>query len=81
MLVWVDEVLQPYIKDAPADICPILFLDSYCCHMMASVVSKIHDLGVEVEHIAGGCTSLCHPVNIGVNKPLRTGLDDSGRIG
>ena len=72
MLVWVDEVLEPYIRDAPAGILPILFLDSYRCHMMASVVSKIQDLGVEVEHIPGGCTSLCQePVDIGVSKPFK----------
>ena len=71
MLVWVDEVLEPYIRDAPAGILPILFLDSYRCHMMASVVSKIQDLGVEDEHIPGGCMSLCQLVDVGVNnKPF-----------
>jgi hypothetical protein len=29
-------------------------------------------LGVEVQHIPGGCTSLCQPVNVGFNKPLKT---------
>ena len=42
MIIWVDQVLCPYIETAPAGVLPILFLDSYCCHMMASV---------EVEHI------------------------------
>ena len=71
MIVWVDQVLRPYIETAPAGILPILFLDSYRCHMMASVVGMIQDLGVEVEHIPGGCTSLCQPVDIGVNKPFK----------
>ena len=38
---------------------------------MASVVTKIHDLGVEVVHIPGGCTSLCQPVDVGINKPFK----------
>ena len=34
MLMWVDMVLTPYVDTAPEDVVPILFLDSYCCHMM-----------------------------------------------
>jgi len=74
MIVWVDRVLQPHIETAPHGVMPILFLDSYRCHMMASVMSKIQDLGVEVQHIPGGCTSLCQPVDIGVNKPFKNRL-------
>jgi hypothetical protein len=74
MLAWVDQVLRPYVKTAPEDIVPILILDSYRCHTMASVVQKIQELGVEVKHIPGGCTSLCQPVNIGFNKPFKDGL-------
>ena len=57
MLMWVDMVLKPYFDTAPEDVVPILFLDLYCCHMMNSVVNAIQDLGVQVEHIPGGCTS------------------------
>jgi hypothetical protein len=39
--------------------------------MMKSTVNAIGDLGIEVEHIPGGCTSLCQPVDVGVNKPLK----------
>ena len=31
----------------------------------------IQDLGVEIEHIPGGCTSWCQPEDIGVNKPFK----------
>jgi transposase len=71
MLAWVDEVLKPYVADAPEHIIPILILDSYRCHMMASVVTKIQELGIEVKHIPGGCTSLCQPVDVGFNKPFK----------
>lgn len=76
MIVWVEQVLRPHIESAPPGVLPIIFLDSYRCHMMASVVSKIQDLGVEVEHIPGGCTALCQPVDIGVNKPFKNRLCD-----
>ena len=71
MLKWVDVVLKPYIQTAPAGIHPILFLDSYRCHIMGSVVSTIQSLGVQVEHIPGGCTGLLQPVDVGINKPLK----------
>ena len=69
MLLWVEKVLKPYVKSAPEGIVPLLLLDSYHCHVMASVVNEIQDLGVEGEHIPGSCTYLCQPVNIGINKP------------
>jgi hypothetical protein len=76
MLLWVDTVLSPHIATAPDGVIPILFLDSYRCHMMASVVTRIQELGVEVEHIPGGCTSLCQPVDIGINKPFKNRIRD-----
>jgi len=39
--------------------------------MMASVTKAIQALGVQVEIIPGGCTGLCQPVDVGVNKPLK----------
>jgi hypothetical protein len=72
MLAWIEEVLAPYVATAPDDIIPFLILDSYQCHMMASVVYKIQELGVEVKHIHGECTSLCQPVDVGFNKPFKS---------
>ena len=74
MLQWVEQILKPYVNTAPEDVVPILFLDSYRCHIMASVVNEIQALGVEVEHIPGGCTYLCQPVDIGINKPYKKHL-------
>ena len=44
--------------------------------MMASVVDAIQELGVEVEHIPGGCTCLCQPVDVGINKPFKKRIHD-----
>ena len=65
----------------PEGIVPLLLLDSYHCHVMASVVNEIWDIGVEVEHIPGGCTYLCQPVDIGINKPYKKHMRCQGEIG
>ena len=72
MIRWVVEVLAPYVEEAPEGIVPVLFLDSYRAHMMASVVERIQALGIDVFHIPGGCTGLCQPVDVGFNKPFKT---------
>ena len=71
MIAWVDEILKPYVANTPNYIIPLLILDSYRCHMMASVVTRIQELGIEVKHVPGGCTSLCQPVNVCFNKPFK----------
>ena len=59
MLFWAEKVLKPHVESAPEHVIPLLILDSYRCHMMSSVVQAIQEMGVEVTHIPGGCTSLC----------------------
>lgn len=72
MKVWVEKFLKPFVESAARSGChPVLILDSYRCHMMASIVGLINDLGVQVEHIPGGCTGLCQPVDVGIGKPLK----------
>ena len=82
-LAWMDEVVmlqwggcsvKALSFGGTSHVVPLLFLDSYRFHMMASVVSWINELGVEVQHIPGGCTGLCQPVDIGVAKPLKDNL-------
>ena len=73
---WINKILKPYIQTAPPGIQPVLLLDSYKCHMMATVVQAINDLGVQVEHIPGGCTGLCQPIDIGIGKPLKNRVRD-----
>jgi hypothetical protein len=72
MLAWVEELLAPYIAAAPEDIIPLLIVNSYQCLLMASLVYKIQELGVEVKHIPGGFTSLCQLVDVGFNKPIKS---------
>ncbi len=68
---WIEKILAPDIENVPPGIIPVVILDSYKVHLMGSVVNKIEELGAEVWHIPGGCTSLCQPVDVGFNKPLK----------
>ena len=42
--------------------------------MMASVTDAIADLGIEIISIPGGCTGLCQPLDVGINKPFKAGV-------
>jgi hypothetical protein len=75
MFEWIDKVLKPYVSSKPEGVIPLLFLDSFRCHLMPSVTKKISELGVKLEHIPPGLTSLCQPVDVGVNKPLKNKID------
>ena len=44
--------------------------------MIASVVGRIQNLGVEVEHILEGCTGLCQLVDTEVNKLLKNRIKE-----
>ena len=73
MLHWVDEVLKPVVNPPPPGIVPVILLDAYRCQMMASVLTDaIVDLGIEIISIPGGCTGLCQPLDVGINKPFKT---------
>ena len=80
MLLWVEKVLKPYVESAPEGIVPLLLLDFYHCHVMASVVNEIQDLGVEVERIPGGCTYLCQQAILASTSPTRSIWGDSGNF-
>jgi len=76
VLAWIEKIIKPYLQTVPFGVEPILLLDSYRCHMMGSVVNALQDLGVQVEHIPGGCTGLCQPIDVGIGKPLKNRVRD-----
>lgn len=77
MLMWVDEILAPYVAGAPDEVEPVLILDAFKVHTMFSVVDAIQALGVRIEIIPSGCTFLCQPVDIGINKPIKEDIRKS----
>jgi hypothetical protein len=74
MLRWVNEILKPYliVNPPPPCIVPVILLDAYRCHMMASVTEAIAELGIEIIHIPGGCTGLTEPLDVGINMPFKS---------
>ena len=70
-IVWINEVLIPWKNTINPTIVPLLILDAHRVHMMGSIVNRIQALGIEVQHIPGGCMYLCQPVDVGVNKPIK----------
>ena len=72
----VDDVLAAYLSanPPPEGMIPVILLDSYRCHMMALVVSWIEAMGVEVIHVPGGCTGLCQPLVVSVNRSFKARL-------
>ncbi len=78
MMLWIDQILGPYlvVNPPPPGIQLVILLDAYSCHMMALILNKISELGIEVIHIPGGCTGLCQPLNVGVNKPFNHRVHD-----
>jgi hypothetical protein len=71
---WIDQVLVPWKMTMPPGVVPILVLDAYRVHMMGSIVNRIQSLGIEVLHIPAGCTYLCQPVDVGINKTIKCGM-------
>ena len=64
-------MLKPYVATAPAWTMPLLILDRFKVHMMASVNNAINNLGLEVIIINPGCTGLIQPANVGYNKQFK----------
>jgi len=75
MHAWIDVILKPYKDEidaqSPGGQPPVLILDSYHVHQMGSVVNRIQSMRIEVIHISVGCTYLCQPIDVGINKPLK----------
>ena len=69
---WIDLVLVPWKNAKAPGIVPLLILDAYHVHMMGNIVNRIQSLGIEVVHIPPGCTYLCQPVDVGVNKVIKS---------
>ena len=70
---WINQVLIPWKMTKPPGAIPILVLDMYCIHMMGTM-NGIQSLGMEVLYILAGCTYLCQPVDVGLNKSIKCGM-------
>ena len=41
---------------------------------MGSVINQIQSMEIEVIHVPTGCTYLCQPMDVGINKPIKMRL-------
>ena len=73
---WIDLVLIPWKNSRDPSITPLLILDAYRIHMMGSIVNRIQALGIEVQHIPAGCTYLCQPVDVGINRSIKKAMTE-----
>ncbi|KAL3777141.1 hypothetical protein ACHAWO_000921 [Cyclotella atomus] len=49
-------------------------MDAHTVHFLRSVVNRIENMGCDVLFIPAGCTYLCQPVDVGMNRPLKREL-------
>jgi hypothetical protein len=68
---WIDLVHILWKNMKAPGVVPTLIHDAYHVHMMGNIVNHIQSLGIAVIHIPAGCTYLCQPVNMGINKSIR----------
>jgi hypothetical protein len=77
---WINIVLKPWKDDHdasnPSIQPPIIVLDAYRVHQMGLVVNHIQVMGIEVVHMPAGCTYLYQPIDVGINKPIKTRLHE-----
>ena len=58
----------------------IFILGAYRTHMMGKIVHQIPFLGIQIIHIPAGCTCLCQPADVGINKKPSVAWDRNVRI-
>ncbi len=76
MLLWFEKSLVPWKNTLPNDMMALLILDFFRIHMIGPIVEKIQGICIEVQHIPGGCTHLCQPIDVGINRPNKVALVD-----
>ncbi len=79
MQMWVRFFWKPYVETVPGDMQPALLLDSYRCHVMASIVNKI--LEWRFSTTQQGARVCVSPSTLALASPSRPKHLSSGRNG
>ena len=74
MTKWIDLMLVPWKNVKLPGVFPMLILDACRIHMMRNIFNQIQSLGIEVIRIPAGCTYLCQPIDVGINKTIKSGM-------
>ena len=70
---WIDKVWSPYVKGKPA----LLSLDTFSGHLTSVVKEAFDKCRTKLLVIPGGCTSVLQPLDISINKPLKSYIRQS----
>lgn len=70
MLNWLKYVVAPYLQDRRG----LIIFDSYACHTSLDVITDINRRGWLYEVIPKTCTPHVQPLDVSINKPVRTHL-------
>ena len=63
-----------YFNNNRSEASTMLVYDSFRGHLEKSVKKKFHDSNVDLAVIPGGLTSVCQPLDVGINKPFKDNL-------
>ena len=73
MLKWITDVWIVYTEKEPS----LLFLDSFSAHLTDKVKDTFKRYNTTIIVIPGGCTSVLQPLDVSVNKPVKSILRQS----
>ena len=74
MLRYVDYLNDIRSKNGTQRDLVMLVYDSFKGHLDESVKRKFHESGIDLAVIPGGLTSICQPLDVSINKPLKDNL-------
>src|SRR5436190_19696636 len=74
MLKYVDYLNDIRSKNGTRRNPAMLVYDSFKGHLEESVKRKFHESGIDLAVISGGLTSICQPLDVSINKPLKDNL-------
>ena len=86
MLEYADHILKPYLETVRSKLTAdqskkaIVLLDVYKVHQCESVIDRIKSLNCEVKFVPGSMTSKCQPMDLSVNKSLKSRLKDEYNV-
>jgi hypothetical protein len=76
MTKWIDLMLVKWKNVKPPRAVQTLILDDYRIHIMGNIINQMQSLGIEVIHIPAGSTYLCQPIDVGINKTIKSRMRD-----
>lgn len=63
-----------YFNNNRSEAPTMLVYDSFRGHLEESIKKRFHDSNVDLAVIPGGLTSICQPLDVGINKPFKDNL-------